>query len=461
MPPNPHAPGSAGTPDPQVDVSAEMERRKAEMLNEIITGIRVVSIEQHDKIAKLLGEKTPEAMKAKNPNWYARNVAGGTVDLFAEKPEIIRILASTDGSLAHLLPEYFKHWKEIELGGIQRELADFLLDPTSDDAKWLSFVYNKFGGSSNAEWQAILAPSVFDPEQARKLKELDALRSEYAALQADTSFHDLDRKKADVSAKKTRYETQLAALTSPATPPPVGSGSTYVNVNTGGGNTDPTAQIEKLNKLIDDLVAQDTSIDAKKNDLKNRLESIDKRGYQVDPPSGSSGAYVPPAITSGILGTFNASTQPSAVNAASPGSFTWATKSIDIDGTVHTVEDWMTKPETASEITKLKAKSKRGTSKISAGTALDQMLRSHFAAREPGASDAELDAMVKQMRGSFSKQFEEKKEEKKKEDEKKDEHGDKDHGHSWLGSMWHSVSHYMMERDKTLLGFEVKSDSKH
>ena len=51
MPPNPHAPGSAGTPDSQVDVSAEMERRKAEMLEEVITGIRVITIEQHDKLA--------------------------------------------------------------------------------------------------------------------------------------------------------------------------------------------------------------------------------------------------------------------------------------------------------------------------------------------------------------------------------------------------------------------------
>lgn len=457
MPPNPHAPGSAGTPDSQVDVSAEMERRKAEMLEEVITGIRVITIEQHDKLAKLLGEKAPDAMKAKNPNWYTRNIAKGTIDLAAEKPEIVRILASTEGALSHLLPDYFKE-KSIMIGGLERDLRDIILDPTSDDAKWLTFVYNKFGGSSNPEWQAILVPSTFDPDHAKKLKELDALRSEYGALQADTSFHNLDRKQADLVAKKTRYEQQLATLTTPATPPSVGSGSTYVNVNTGAGNADPTAQIEKLNKLIDDLDSQDSAIDMKKTELDNRLKSIDKRGHDINIPAGSTAAYVPSSIDPAILGNFSATTQPSAVAGTSSTSFAWARDKVDIDGTEHTIEEWVTKPEAASDITKLKAKSKRGTAKISAGTALDQMLRTHFAAREPGASEAELDAMVKQMRSALSKRYEEKKPEEKKDekDAKQKKDGGKKWG-SWLGSAWGSFAGYMLERDKTLLGFPVDS----
>ena len=460
MPPNPHAPGSAGSPDPQVDVSAEMERRKAEMLGEIITNINTVTGEQRDRLAKLLGEKIPDKVKQKDLSWLSR-ARGLTLDLTPDKPDIIRILASTDGAMAHLLPEYFKDWKTIDLGSGEEDLEKFILDPKSDDAKWLMFVYKKFKTPElEKEMKALLQPGDFDPVQANQLNELSALRTEYAALQADTSFHDLDRKKADLAAKKTRYETQLATLMTPATPPPVGSGSTYVNVNTGAGNTDPTAQIERLNKLIDDLIAQDTSIDSKKNDLRNRLEAIDKRGYQVDPPSGSSGPYVPPAITSATLGTFNASTQPSTVMRDSPGSFTWATKTIDIDGTPHTIDEWMTKPETGPEMTRLKAKSKRGKALISAGTALDNILRSHFAAREPGATEAEREAMVKQMRSAFSKQYEEKKPEEPKEKEKKGKNDGDTKKRSWWGSAWSSFAGYMMERDKTLLGFPVESDNK-
>ena len=269
MPPNVHTPGSAATPDPQVDVSAEMERAKEVMLNRVMGSMNRITLDRRKKIMALLAEKAPAAIRSKinGPlgEWTPDMVKDKEIDLSAEKPEIVRILLEQNAAIGDLIPE-LKDYKarRMELhGGGFTSLQQTLLDPESDDAKLLNIVYQQFDGKTNPEWKKILDPVELSAAEINRLKALEELRVEHASLSTDASFHSLGDKKLQLQKEYDSLTDLIRNATTPA-PVPTGGAAPVISINTGASANSPV-DIQKAFDRQREIGQQQTAIVAKGN----------------------------------------------------------------------------------------------------------------------------------------------------------------------------------------------------
>lgn len=400
MPPNVHTPGSAGTPDPQIDISAELQRRKEDILNRVLGNLTKVTTDERSKIMDVLGANTPESVQKKHGGVYVLGewtpgVLRGDVDLSPDKPEIVRVLLQQQGAVAALMPEVLKPGsKRIQIGSRLVPVKNVVLDPESEDAKILINLYRMFEGWTNPEWEKILSPSPLNPDDVKRLKQVEELRAEYAALRQDASYHNLKSRKDRLLTE----EVDLRRVISPPPPPaPTPGAGSPVTVNVGGNQpADSTAQVQQAHARLALIGTEISTIDAKRTELENRLTEIDKKGLDVTSPPSPAG--IPPAYVAspGIVASLDA------FGAHTPPPFAWSSMLVAVGGENRSAEKWMTDADAGAKIAELKVRAKRGNAKISANAALDEMLKDIYRKSEPGASEAEIDALVREMRAVIS-----------------------------------------------------------
>jgi len=455
---NPHTPGSSGSPDPQVDISAEMQRAKEEMLSHVLGSLRKVNNDTRRKLFHVLGEHVPVNAKAKNDGFLKirsrilPNRMKGDLDLSPDKAEIIRIMIEKNMAIESLLPEAVNlSSKMLDMSsGRFMKLKDLLLDPDSSEARWVYQVYRDMKGWNIPEWKEILSPSVPSQVDIDAARAVEVLREEYAALCKNTAYHNLQSRKDLLEKEKLSLQ---ASLVPPPPPPPPPGGGSPVTVNVGGNQqVDNTAQIQQAHKRITQIHQEISVIDGNRSDLENRLKKIDRKGFDAMYPPSRTVMYTPSRGIAACVGVFGEHVAP---------PFDWAHMTKVIDGNSKTMEQWMIDDDAVEPLKKMKVRAKRGNAKISASDALNEMLRVHYAEKEKNASPAEIDAMVKQMRTWIGKS------DASQSTTGDDAAGTKDRKKffvwRWLGAAWNkgkdvssSVGGYLWEKDKTLLGFPVQ-----
>lgn len=479
MPPNPHAPGTAGTPDPQVDVSAEMERAKEIMLSNVMGHLRTLKLDKRRKMMDLMGTKTPDAVRTKIDGWNGVNkwlpfdaMQAEYVDLSAEKGDITRIMLEQNAALSDLMPEVMNPaTKTVEVGGRRWKLRDLLMDPESEDAKSMFVVYQQFNGKANTDWAKILRPVELSPDDVKRLKAVEELRTEYATLMADATLHGLKAKRDALDREYTKLDLRTSGTPTPSTVATSAPNAPAIAINT-GDQKDTTAETERMFARMREIDAERGTNDTKRVELEAKLKSVDAKGVAVasNPGAVLGGTWTPKTFTPAEIDTFGPSTSP----------FPWASQHLMIDTDDHEIGDWIKKPEQGQTITTLKARAKRGKAKISANDALNEMLRTNYRATETNATPAEIEALVKQMRQwmgraptSAAAATPAAAAEAAKKEDKKD--GDKKPEtllwSTWLHSAWEGVSggvshawkgayDYMTEEGSSFLGFHTADTKK-
>ncbi len=383
-------PVNAPDPSEHVDVSQETERMRAVLWSTVFKDIDKINKKTKNRIFDLLGENIPQDLQKDKKKLWARITSA---NLTPHKDDIVEVLAGKNAPMYEMIERQLgDKWSEIDFIGGKKDLKILLTDPTSKEAKIFAYLYKEFGGASNREWQELLIPKELNDVEKKKLKQVDVLRSQYSQLAQDVSFHHLKSKKTALENEKVRLESLVSNTT--ATPSAIANsapGAPATAIYMPGQTTavDNKGYFDRLREID----AEQSTVDSKKQELESRMRKIDQSGFEITNPGVGYDSTHFNLNVQGSIGDFDAH---QAVN------FGWSGTDVDIGGPpTHHLWDWIADKDLSDQIVALRMKAKRGKAKIGAGVVLDRILVDKANEMEPTASEAEIKAIVKNMRTSM------------------------------------------------------------